>query len=201
MTATPASVGIGGPRRAEAAVPVVSTESNTVVVALVFAFKTFVASLLARSIAFWLGLDEPRWALRTVFVVSHPDSGLVVAKSFYRALGAIAGAGVSSLLGRISSAYRYPRPTSLAKCAWEARYLRRRLLTMARAASDPKEIEATLSPFDGTGLASEARRWIRSPSTRIGSRLVVRIWTPDAPRDTSFVKAAAASLRCFVDHE
>jgi Fusaric acid resistance protein family len=58
-------------------------------------------------------------------------------------------AGVSSLLGRISSAYRYPRRTSLTKCAWEARNLRRRSLAMARAASDAKEIEALAEVFAG----------------------------------------------------
>jgi fusaric acid resistance family protein len=39
-------------------------------VAVTFAVKTFVAGLLALYVAFWLGLDEPRWALLTVYVVS-----------------------------------------------------------------------------------------------------------------------------------
>src|SRR5260370_5825352 len=56
-----------------------------------FAVKTFAASLLALYIAFWAGLDDPRWAFLTVFVVSQPDSGLVLAKGFYRILGTIAG--------------------------------------------------------------------------------------------------------------
>jgi uncharacterized membrane protein YccC len=61
------------------------------VLGLVFGAKTFAASLLALYIAFWAGLDDPRWALLTVYVVSQPDSGLVLAKSFYRVLGTIAG--------------------------------------------------------------------------------------------------------------
>lgn len=60
-------------------------------VGLTFAVKTFAASLLALYIAFWAGLDEPHWSFLTVFVVSQPDSGLVLAKSFYRILGTIAG--------------------------------------------------------------------------------------------------------------
>src|SRR5713101_658943 len=60
-------------------------------VGLIFAVKTFAASLLALYIAFWAGLDDPRWAFLTVFVVSQPDSALVLAKSFYRILGTIAG--------------------------------------------------------------------------------------------------------------
>ena len=68
------------------------------VVGLVFSFKTFAASLLALFIAFWAALDDPRWAVLTVFVVSQPDSGLVVAKSFYRMIGTVAGVLVSIAL-------------------------------------------------------------------------------------------------------
>ena len=32
----------------------------------------------------WAAFDDSRWAVLTVFVVSQPDSGLVLAKSFYR---------------------------------------------------------------------------------------------------------------------
>src|SRR6202040_598839 len=60
-------------------------------VGLIFAVKTFAASLLALYIAFGAGLDDPRWSFLAVFVVSQPDSGLVLAKSFYRILGTIAG--------------------------------------------------------------------------------------------------------------
>src|ERR1700755_1045640 len=67
-------------------------------VGLTFAVKTFAASLLALYIAFWAGLDDPRWAFLTVFVVSQPDSALVLAKSFYRILGTLAGLLVSIAL-------------------------------------------------------------------------------------------------------
>jgi uncharacterized membrane protein YccC len=67
-------------------------------VGLTFAVKTFAASLLALCIAFWAGLDDPRWAFLTVFIVSQPDSGLVLAKGFYRILGTIAGLLVSIAL-------------------------------------------------------------------------------------------------------
>ena len=66
--------------------------------ALIFAFKTYVAALLALLISFWLGLDQPRWAFLTVFIVSQPDSGHVLAKSFYRVLGTIAGLLVTTVL-------------------------------------------------------------------------------------------------------
>jgi uncharacterized membrane protein YccC len=67
-------------------------------VAVIFSLKTFGAALIALFLAFWLGLDEPKWALMTVFIVSQPDSGLVLAKSFFRMLGTIAGALVSTVL-------------------------------------------------------------------------------------------------------
>jgi uncharacterized membrane protein YccC len=92
MTATLPStaVTIEAPLRSEAA--------KDLQIALIFAVKTFVAGLLALFVAFWLGLDEPRWALLTVYIVSQPDSGLVLAKGFYRALGTAAGILVSTLL-------------------------------------------------------------------------------------------------------
>src|SRR6476646_9575557 len=67
-------------------------------IGLIFAVKTFAASLLALYIAFWAGLDDPRWSFLTVFVVSQPDSGLVLAKSVYRILGTIAGVLVTIAL-------------------------------------------------------------------------------------------------------
>src|ERR1700737_299724 len=67
-------------------------------VGLIFAVKTFAASLLALYVAFWAGLDDPRWAFLTVYIVSQPDSGLVLAKSFYRILGTIAGVLVTIAL-------------------------------------------------------------------------------------------------------
>ncbi len=84
------------PRSAQAAL--VRWADNPAVVSVVFALKTFLAGLLALFLAFWLGLDQPRWSLLTVFIVSQPDSGLVLAKGFYRVLGTIAGVLVSIAL-------------------------------------------------------------------------------------------------------
>jgi uncharacterized membrane protein YccC len=67
-------------------------------IGLTFAVKTFAASLLALYIAFWAGLDDPRWSFLTVYIVSQPDSGLVLAKGFYRILGTVAGLIVSIAL-------------------------------------------------------------------------------------------------------
>jgi uncharacterized membrane protein YccC len=78
--------------------PVRSEAAKDLWIALIFAVKTFVAGLLALFVSFWLGLDEPRWALLTVYVVAQPEGGLVLAKSFYRAIGTLAGILVSTLL-------------------------------------------------------------------------------------------------------
>ncbi len=97
MTASVSTTIAGMPPRLAPAAPVRWVD-NPVVVAVVFAIKAFLAGLLALFIAFWLGLDEPRWALLTVFIVAQPDSGQVLAKGFYRILGTIAGVLVSIAL-------------------------------------------------------------------------------------------------------
>jgi uncharacterized membrane protein YccC len=88
------------------------------VVGLIFSLKTFAASLLALFIAFWAALDDPRWAALTVFVVAQPDSGLVVAKSFFRMLGTVAGVLVTIALVFAFAQYGELFLTSLA--AWIA---------------------------------------------------------------------------------
>jgi uncharacterized membrane protein YccC len=68
-------------------------------VASMFAAKTTAAGLLALLVAFTFNLDQPYWALLTVFIVSQPQqSGLVLAKSFYRIIGTVIGAAVALLL-------------------------------------------------------------------------------------------------------
>ncbi|MBL6752308.1 MAG: FUSC family protein [Nevskia sp.] len=59
--------------------------------AWIFVFKTALAALLALWLAMRLGLDSPRSALLTVVIVAQPASGMVLAKSFYRTLGTLAG--------------------------------------------------------------------------------------------------------------
>lgn len=93
-----ASTTLPGTPPPSAPVPPVGWADDPAVVAVVFALKTFLAGLLALFLAFWLELDEPRWALLTVFIVSQPDSGLVLAKGFYRILGTIGGLLVSIVL-------------------------------------------------------------------------------------------------------
>jgi uncharacterized membrane protein YccC len=50
---------------------------------MIFAAKTTASGLIALLIAFTFNLDQPQWALLTVFIVSQPQSGLVLAKGPY----------------------------------------------------------------------------------------------------------------------
>jgi uncharacterized membrane protein YccC len=65
---------------------------------VIFAAKTAASGLIAVLVAFTFNLDQPSWALLTVFIVSQPQqSGQVLAKSFYRIIGTVIGAGVALL--------------------------------------------------------------------------------------------------------
>jgi len=65
---------------------------------MIFAAKTTASGLIALLIAFTFNLDQPQWALLTVFIVSQAQqSGPVLAKSFYRVVGTLIGAAVALL--------------------------------------------------------------------------------------------------------
>lgn len=63
--------------------------------------KTLLAAFLAMGIAMKLEMAQPRTAMATVFVLMQPQSGMVLAKSFYRVLGTAAGAIAAVLLGAL----------------------------------------------------------------------------------------------------
>src|SRR5260221_2542638 len=64
----------------------------------IFASKTTASGLLALLVAFTFNLDQPKWALLTVFIVAQPQSGLVLAKSFYRIIGTVVRAAGALVL-------------------------------------------------------------------------------------------------------
>ena len=94
MSATPSVAGWSGAAWRDAWRVWVGSE----VPGWIFVAKTTFAALLALWIAFRLGFDSPRSAMLTVFIVAQPQTGLVLAKSFYRALGTIAGSLATLLL-------------------------------------------------------------------------------------------------------
>ncbi|NUU00129.1 FUSC family protein [Herbaspirillum robiniae] len=57
----------------------------------IYVFKMVFAGLLALGIGYALDLESPRSALITVFIVMQPQSGMILAKSFYRVIGTLIG--------------------------------------------------------------------------------------------------------------
>lgn len=66
--------------------------------AWIFVAKTVIAAMLALWLAFRIGLDSPRTAMLTVFIVAQPQTGLVLAKGFYRIAGTLVGCAATLIL-------------------------------------------------------------------------------------------------------
>lgn len=61
---------------------------------LVFALRTGVAGVTALAIAYWLEMQDPQWAILTVYLLAQPTSGAALAKGIYRIFGTLLGATV-----------------------------------------------------------------------------------------------------------
>src|SRR5262245_41925638 len=84
--------------------------------ALVFALKTFGAAMLAYSIALWLDMPRPFWAMATVYVVANPLAAATASKAVYRMLGTLVGAaGTIALIPNLVNA---PELLTLAIALW-----------------------------------------------------------------------------------
>lgn len=64
----------------------------------VYLLKALTAAFLALGIAMRLDLPQPRTAMTTVFIVMQPQSGAILAKSFYRIGGTLVGLVATLLL-------------------------------------------------------------------------------------------------------
>ncbi|MDQ8037854.1 MAG: FUSC family protein [Pedobacter sp.] len=64
----------------------------------IFIAKTLLASFFAFWLSIQLDFDKPATAMMTVFIVAQPQSGLVVAKGFYRIIGTLVGLVITWLL-------------------------------------------------------------------------------------------------------
>jgi uncharacterized membrane protein YccC len=64
----------------------------------IYLFKALTAAFLALGIAMQLDLPQPRTAMTTVFIVMQPQSGAILAKSFYRIGGTLVGLVATLLL-------------------------------------------------------------------------------------------------------
>lgn len=65
---------------------------------VVFSLKTFAAAMLALFVALYFDLQNPYWAVGTVYIVSHPLSGASTSKAIYRLLGTAIGGAMTVIL-------------------------------------------------------------------------------------------------------
>ena len=84
--------------------------------ALVFALRTFAAAMLALSIAFWLDMPRPYWAMASVYIASNPLTGATSSKAIYRMLGTLIGAAGTIVL--VPNLVNAPELLSLAIALW-----------------------------------------------------------------------------------
>ena len=83
---------------------------------LAFAVRTWLASMLALWLAFFLQLDEPYWAGLTVWILAQPTPGATISRSIYRIAGTIVGAIMGVVL--ISLFSQTPELFILALALW-----------------------------------------------------------------------------------
>ncbi|MEF9897675.1 MAG: FUSC family protein [Pseudomonas sp.] len=63
-----------------------------------FALRTIVACLLTLYLAFIFDLDQPKWSIMAVFIVSQPLGGMTLQRSFAQVVGTTVGAAVAVLI-------------------------------------------------------------------------------------------------------
>jgi uncharacterized membrane protein YccC len=62
---------------------------------LLFALRTIAAGLLTLYLAFLFDLDQPKWSIMAVVIISQPLGGMVLARSFGQVIGTTMGAVVA----------------------------------------------------------------------------------------------------------
>lgn len=84
--------------------------------AIIFSLRTFAAAMLAFSIALWLGMPRPYWAMASVYITSNQLTGATWSKAAYRVMGTLIGAaGTIALIPNLVNA---PELLSLAIALW-----------------------------------------------------------------------------------
>ncbi|EHR03144.1 FUSC family protein [Bradyrhizobium sp. WSM471] len=84
--------------------------------ALVFSIRTFSTAMLAFSIALWLGMPRPYWAMASVYITSNQLAGATSSKAAYRMLGTLIGA--TATIALIPNLVNAPELLSLAVALW-----------------------------------------------------------------------------------
>ena len=83
---------------------------------LIFALKTFAASMLALVIALAMDLPRPYWAMATVYITSQPLAGATSSKAFFRVMGTLVGATITVAL--VPNLINAPELLCLAIALW-----------------------------------------------------------------------------------
>ncbi|WP_027532260.1 FUSC family protein [Bradyrhizobium sp. WSM3983] len=83
---------------------------------LIFALKTFAASMLALVIALAMDLPRPYWAMATVYITSQPLAGATSSKAFFRVIGTLVGATMTVAL--VPNLINAPELLCLAIALW-----------------------------------------------------------------------------------
>ncbi|MFP3515241.1 FUSC family protein [Pseudomonas sp. SIMBA_077] len=95
---------------------------------LLFAVRNMIAGMLALYLAFIFDLEQPQWALTTVFIVGQFTSGMVLGKGAYRlagtVVGGIASVALISLFGQLPLLFLLSMAAWLALCTTGASLLR-----------------------------------------------------------------------------
>lgn len=87
--------------------------------AIIFAFRTLIASYVVLVIALWMEMDSPRWAIMAVWIVAQNASrGEVLSKAYWVIVGNITGIVVSLII--VASFPQQPFLFDLAVALWVA---------------------------------------------------------------------------------
>ncbi|WP_429514787.1 FUSC family protein [Pseudomonas frederiksbergensis] len=85
---------------------------------LLFALRTIAAGLLTLYLAFLFDLDQPKWSIMAVVIVSQPQGGMALARSFGQVIGTTLGAMVAVLIMAIFP--QAPLPFIITLALWLA---------------------------------------------------------------------------------
>ncbi len=81
---------------------------------LLFGLRTIAAGLLTLYLAFLFDLDQPKWSIMAVVIISQPLAGMALARSFGQVIGTTLGAAVAVLIMAIFPQAPLPFITTLA---------------------------------------------------------------------------------------
>lgn len=98
-----------------------------------FTVVTFAAAMLALFMAMRIDLQQPYWAMMTVYIISNPMAAAVRSKAVYRLAGTLLGASAAVVM--VPRLVNSPALLCLAMAAWVGGCLAISLLDRSPAAT------------------------------------------------------------------